>query len=90
MQLNSKGTQRMQNLIQLLNGYIRIEGLHDTVRTYMHTILPRCLVSFYVARYREKKQQQQQQQQKTLELLIYLTEWFKLSTRVCVLKFLSH
>ena len=33
-----------------------IEGLHDAIRTYTGTILPRCLVSFCMARYRGKQQ----------------------------------
>ena len=36
-----------------------IEGLYDAVRTYTRTTLPRRLVSFCMARYREKQQQQQ-------------------------------
>ena len=57
----------------------RKEGLHDAIRTYARTILHRCLVSFDMARYREK-------QQKTLELLIYFAERFKnIAPNVCVL-----
>ena len=57
------------------NNYI-IEGLHDAIRTYTRTILPRCLVSFCMARYREK-------QQKTKERFINFAERFKISTK-CV------
>ena len=60
--------------VQMRAACKRIEGLHYAIRTYTRTILPRCLVSFCVARYGEK-------QQKTLELLIYFAERFKLSTK---------
>ena len=70
-----------QNLLQLpvskppkISTY-KIEGLHDVVRTYTHTILPAAWFPFCMARYREK--------QKTLEPLIYFTEWFEISTK-CV------
>ena len=59
-----------------------IEGLHDAVCTYTRTILPCSLLSFCVVRYREK-------QQKTLELLIYLTERFKIFTE-CVSWYSCH
>ena len=54
----------------------RIKGLYSAIHTYMHTILPRCLVSFCMAQYREKLQ-------KTLELLIYFAERFEISIK-CV------
>ena len=62
---------------------LTIEGLHDAIRTYMRTILPRCLVSFCMARYREKQKQNKNKTKITLKLLIYFAEQFKISTK-CV------
>ena len=60
------------------------EGLHDMIRSYMGMILPRCLVSFLYGMVLKKKQQQ-----KLLELLIYFTERFKVSTK-CVCWYSCH
>ena len=58
-----------------------IEGLHHAIRTYTRMILPRCLVSFGMARYREE-------QQKNAGLLIYFAElchnlelWYELNKK---------
>ena len=68
---------------------VSIEGLNDAIRTYARMILPRYLVSFCRARYREnnsnnnknnnkqkqtnKQKYQQQPKKKNLKLLIYFT-----------------
>ena len=54
-----------------------IEGLHDAVRTYTRRILPRCLVSFCMARYRKKKHA------RTFNLLFTASNDFKFPSSVC-------
>ena len=49
-----------------------MEGMHDALRTYQHTILQHILVSFCTARYEEK-------QQEPIEPSIYFIERFEIS-----------
>ena len=60
---------------------LRIDSLHDAVRTYMRTILSRSLVSFSYGAVCKK-------QQNLLLLLIYFIARFEMSTE-CVLIFFS-
>ena len=60
-----------------------IEGLHDAVRTYTRTILPRPPGFLFVLHGKEKKQQ------KTPKLLIFLHRTIQNFNRVYMLIFLS-